>query len=55
MGSKYSMEGIIKYEKINMVGNSKPGFRDHNASGRSLVLWSVTTIADDNLQMAIVT
>ncbi len=33
-----------------MVGNVKRGFTDHNASGRSLILWSVITIADDNMQ-----
>ncbi len=36
MGIKYSMEGFIKYLKINTVGNWKRGFTDHNASGRSL-------------------
>ncbi len=36
MGIKYSMEGFIKYLKINMMGNSK--FTDHNASGRSLII-----------------
>ncbi len=50
MGIKYSMEGFIKYLKINTVGNSKGGFIDHNASGRSLILLSVVTIADDNMQ-----
>ncbi len=50
MGIKYSMEGFIKYFKINMVGNSKQGFTDHNASRRSLILQSVITIADDNIQ-----
>ncbi len=50
MGIKYSMEGFIKYFKINMVGNSKQGLTDHNASGRSLILQSVITIADDNIQ-----
>ncbi len=49
MGIKYSMEGFIKYLKINTVGNSKRGFTDHNASGRSLILRSVITIADDNM------
>ncbi len=48
MGIKYSMGGFIKYFKINKVGNSKRGFTDHNASGRSLILWSV--IMDDNMQ-----
>ncbi len=43
MGIKYSMEGFIKYLKINTVGNSKRGFTDHNASGRSLILRSRTT------------
>ncbi len=38
MGMKYSMEGFIKYLKINTVCNSKWGFTDHNASGRSLIL-----------------
>ncbi len=33
-----------------MVGNSKWGFTDLNASGRSLILWSVFSIADDNMQ-----
>ncbi len=33
MGIKYSMEGFIKYKRINAVGNSKQGFTDHNASG----------------------
>ncbi len=37
MGIKYSMEGYIIYLKINPVGNSKRGFTDHNASGRSLI------------------
>ncbi len=50
MGIKYSMEGFIKYKKINMVGNSKRGFTDHNASGRSLILRSVITIADEEDQ-----
>ncbi len=51
MGIKYSMEGFIKYLKINTVGNvnSKREFTDHNASGRSLILRSVITIADDNI------
>ncbi len=41
MGMKYPMEGFIKYLKINMVGNSKQEFTDHNAIGRSLILhWS---------------
>ncbi len=35
MGIKYSMEGFIKYVKLNTVGNSKRGFTD---SGRSLIL-----------------
>ncbi len=47
MGIKYSMEGFIKYLIINTKGNSK---RDHNASWRSLILRSVITIADDNMQ-----
>ncbi len=50
MGIKYSMEGFIKYLKINTVGNPKQGFTDHSASGRSLILRSVITIADDNMQ-----
>ncbi len=50
MGNKYSMEGFIKYLKINMVGNLKRGFTDHIASGRSLILRSVITIANDNMQ-----
>ncbi len=50
MGIQYSMEGFIKYKKKNTVGNSKRGFTDHNASGRSLILWSVIMIADDNVQ-----
>ncbi len=50
MGNKYSMEGFIKYVKINTVGNSKQGFTDHNASGRSIILRSVIMIADDNMQ-----
>ncbi len=37
MGIKYSMEGFIKYLKINTVGNVKRGFTDHNASGRSYI------------------
>ncbi len=44
------MEGFIKYLKIKMVGNSKRGFTDHNASGRSFILRSVITIMDDNMQ-----
>ncbi len=48
MGIKYSMEGFIKYLKMNMPGNSKRGFIDHNGSGRSLILQSVTTNTDDN-------
>ncbi len=47
---KYSMEGFIKYFNINMVGNSKRGFTDHNASGRNLILRSVITIVDDYIQ-----
>ncbi len=43
MGIKYSMEGFIKYVKINTVGNSKRGFTD---SGRSLIL----KVANDNIQ-----
>ncbi len=50
MGIKYSMEGFIKYLKINVVVNSKRGFTDLNASGRSLILRSVITITDDNMQ-----
>ncbi len=50
MGIKYSMEGFIKYLKINKVGNSNRGFTDHNANGRSLKLRSVITIADDDMQ-----
>ncbi len=38
MGIKYSMEGFIKYLKINKVGNLKRGFTDRNTSGRSLIL-----------------
>ncbi len=49
MGIKYSMEGFIKYLKINTVGNSKRGFTDHNASRRSLILRSVIMIMDDNI------
>ncbi len=49
MGMKYSMEGFIQYFKINAVGNSKQGFTDHNASGRSLILRSYITIADENM------
>ncbi len=45
MGMKYSMEGFIKYLQIN---KSKRGFKDHNASGKSLILWSVVTMVDDN-------
>ncbi len=33
MGMKYSMEGFIKYFKINTLSNSKRGFTDHNARG----------------------
>ncbi len=43
MGIKYSMEGFIKYLKINTVGNCKRGFTDHNASGRNLILRSQMT------------
>ncbi len=50
MGIKYPMEGFIKYLKINTVSNSKRGFTDHNADGISLILRSVITIADDNMQ-----
>ncbi len=50
MGIKYSMKGIINYLKINTVDNSKRGFTYHNASGRSLILRSVITIADDKMQ-----
>ncbi len=50
MGIKYSMEGFIKYLKINMVGNSKRGFTDHNASRGSLILRSGITIVSDNMQ-----
>ncbi len=50
MGIKYSMEGFIKYKKINTVGNSMREFTDHNANGRSLILQSVIMIADDNMQ-----
>ncbi len=50
MGIKYSMEGFIKYLKINTVGHAKRGLTAHNASGRSLILRSVITIADDNMQ-----
>ncbi len=49
MGIKYSMEGFIKYLKINTVDNVKRGFTDHNASGRSLILRSVIMIADGNM------
>ncbi len=49
MGIKYSMEGFINYLKINTVGNSKREFTDHNASGRSLILRAVITIAYDNM------
>ncbi len=38
--NKCSMEGFIKYLKINTVGNSKRGFTDLNASRRSLILRS---------------
>ncbi len=50
MGIKYYMEGFIKLLKINTVGNSKRGLTDHNASRRSLILRSVITITDDNMQ-----
>ncbi len=50
MGIKYYMEGFIKYLIINTVGNSKGGFTDHNASGRSLILRSVNTIVNYNMQ-----
>ncbi len=51
MGMKYSVEEFLKYLKINMVGNMKRGFTDLNTCGRSLILlWSVITIADDNMQ-----
>ncbi len=50
MGIKYSMEGFINYLKINTVGNLKRGFTNHNASGRSLILRLVITIADDKMQ-----
>ncbi len=50
MGIKYSLERFIIYQIINTVGNSKRGFTEHNASGRSLILRSVITIADDNMQ-----
>ncbi len=49
MGIKYSMEGFIKKNK-KYGGYSKRGFTDLNASGRSLILRSVITIADDNMQ-----
>ncbi len=49
-GNEIFHGGFIKYLKINTVGNSKGGLTDHNASGRSLILWSVITIADDNMQ-----
>ncbi len=45
---KYSMEGFIKYLIINTMGNSKR-VTDHKASWRSLILWSVIMIADDNM------
>ncbi len=48
--NKCSMEGFIKYLKINTVGNSKRGFTDLNASRRSLILRSVIMIVDDNMQ-----
>ncbi len=50
MGIKYSMEGFIQYLKINTVGNLKQEFADLKASGRSLILQSVITIVDDNMQ-----
>ncbi len=50
MGIKYSMEGFIQYLKINTVGNLKQEFADLKASGRSLILQSVITITDDNMQ-----
>ncbi len=50
MGIKYCMEGFIKYLKIYMVGHSNQGFTDHSVSGRSLILRSVITIAEDNMQ-----
>ncbi len=40
MRIKYSMEGFIKYKKIDRVGNLKPRFTDLNASRRSLILRS---------------
>ncbi len=43
MGIKYSMEGFIKYLKMNTVGNSTREFTDHNVSGRSLILRSWMT------------
>ncbi len=36
--------------KINTVGNMNRGFTDLNASGRGLILRSVITMADDNMQ-----
>ncbi len=48
MEIKYFMEGFIKYKKIYMVGNSKRGFTDHNASGRSLILQSRMTTCKIN-------
>ncbi len=50
MGIKYSMEGFIKYLTINTVGKSKQEFTDHNASRKRLILRSVITIPDDNMQ-----
>ncbi len=50
MGIKYSMEGFIKYLKINTVGNTKRGFIDLNASRENLILRSIIKIADDNMQ-----
>ncbi len=44
MGFKYSMEGFMKYVLINTVVNSKQGFT-------GLILRSVITIADDNMQI----
>ncbi len=48
MGIKYSMEGFIKYLKINTVGYSKQGFTDHNAREKSHI--TVIVITDDNMQ-----
>ncbi len=41
---------LSKYLQINTVRNSKWGFTDLNASGRSFILRSVITIAEDNMQ-----